>query len=142
MTRIKNSFWFLHRLNSSKARLCYGDSCRIPGDLGTFDVAVMAAVLLHCERPVRIVAECAKRADKLIITERYHRELDGHPVCRLIPDATNKTVETWWSFSPDFFRQYLAVLGFSSTSITRHKQFHELSRQAVPFFTAIASKVD
>jgi hypothetical protein len=29
MTRIKNSFWFLHHLNRSKARLCYGDSCRI-----------------------------------------------------------------------------------------------------------------
>ena len=25
MTRIKNSFWFLHQLNGSKARLCYGD---------------------------------------------------------------------------------------------------------------------
>jgi hypothetical protein len=30
MTRIKNSFWFLHQLNGSKARLCYGDACNMP----------------------------------------------------------------------------------------------------------------
>ena len=41
------------------------------GDLGTFDVAVMAAVLLHCKRPVEILAECAKRADTLLVTDRY-----------------------------------------------------------------------
>jgi O-methyltransferase len=139
-TRVKNSFWFLHRLNGSKARLCYGDSCRIPSDLGTFDVAVMASVLLHCERPVQIMAECAKRSDTLIVTDRYFPELEGHPVCRLAPDPTNMLWDTWWRFSTDFFRQYFAVLGLPHTSITRHKQFNEGVHQAWPFFTAIGSK--
>jgi O-methyltransferase len=140
MTRLKNSFWFLHRLNRSKARLCYGDSCCIPNDLGTFDVAVMAAILLHCERPVRIIAECAKRADTLIVTDMYRPELEGHPVCRLVPDPNNKIWDTWWYFSTDFFRQYFGVLGFQQTSITLHEQFYERTGTALPFFTAIASR--
>jgi len=123
MARIKNSFWFLHKLNNSKAKLHYGDSCRIPDDLGHFDTAVMASVLLHCERPVRILAECAKRADALIVTERYWAELEGQAVCRLHPTIDNKSWDTWWDFSTDFFLQYFGVLGFPHISITRHKQF-------------------
>jgi SAM-dependent methyltransferase len=142
MTRIKNSFWFLHHLNGSKARLCYGDSCRIPNAFGNFDVAVMAAVLLHCERPVQVIAECAKRADTLIVTELYSPKLEGYPVCSLVPGLTNKVWDTWWHFSTDFFRQYFAVLGFRHTSIQRHTQFYEVSGKSVPFFTAIGSKSD
>jgi SAM-dependent methyltransferase len=140
MTRIKNSFWFLHHLNRSKARLCYGDSCRIPNDLGTFDVALMASVLLHCERPLRIIAECAKRANTLIVTEPYRPELEGLPICRLVPGPNNKMWHTWWSFSTDFIQQYFGVLGFRQTSITRHEQLHDIGGTTLPHFTAIGSK--
>ena len=140
MTRIKNSFWFLHHLNRSKARLCYGDSCRIPNDLGTFDVAVMASVLLHCERPVRIIAECAKRADTLIVTDVYRPELEGLPVCSLVPGPDKKTLDAWWNFSTDFIQQYFGVLGFRQTSITRHEQLSEINGKALPLFTAVGSK--
>lgn len=140
MTRIKNSFWFMHNCNHSKARLCYGNSSQIPDSLGSFDVAVMASVLLHCERPVRIIAECAKRAGTLIVTEIYRQELEGHPVCSLVPTAENKAWDTWWQFSTDFFRQYFGVLGFGNTSIVRHEQILENSRIAVPFFTIVAQR--
>ena len=138
LTRIKNSFWFLHRLNGSKAQLCYADSSCIPGDLGTFDVAVIACVLLHCERPVRILAECSKRAHTLIVTDLYRPDLEGRPVCLLIPTAYNKEHSDWWHFSTDFFRQYFAVLGFPHTSITRHEQMY--NGTPMPLFTAIGSK--
>jgi SAM-dependent methyltransferase len=139
MTQIKNSFWFLHQLNDSKARLCYGDACNMPSDLGTFDVAVMASVLLHCERPVRIIAECAKRADTLIVTDMYYPELEGRPVCRFVPNTANEAWDTWWQFSTDFFRQYFAVLGFPFVAVTQHHQV-EVSGQTSAFFTAIGSK--
>ena len=140
MTRVKNSYWFLHHLTHSKARLCYGDSCCIPNDLGTFDVAVMASVLMHCERPARVIAECAKRADTLIVTDLYRPELEGFPVCRLVPDPNNKMWDTWWHFSTDFFRQYFGVLGFRQISITRHEQFFEPGGRIFPHFTAIGVK--
>jgi hypothetical protein len=100
----------------------------------------MAAVLLHCERPVKVLAECAKRADTLIVTDRYFPELEGSPVCRLVPSPADKVWNTWWEFSTGFFLQYFAVLGFAHTSIGLHKQFYEPIGHALPFFTAMGSK--
>jgi SAM-dependent methyltransferase len=139
MGRIKNSFWFLHQLNHSRAQVCYGDSCRIPIELGIFDVAVMASVLLHCERPVRIMAECAKRSGTLIVTEMYTADIEGSPVCRLVPNVANQAWDTWWQFSTEFLIQYFSVLGFSRTKVIRHEQSHK-SGVKMPFFTIVGSK--
>jgi SAM-dependent methyltransferase len=140
ISKIKNSFWFLHRRSHSKARVWYGDSCRIPDAVGTFDVAVMAAVLLHCERPVRVIAECAKRANTLIVTEVHVPEFDRQAVCQLNPTVANKVYDTWWYFSPEFFRQYFSVLGFPHVSVTYHRQFFEADQSTKSFFTVIGSK--
>jgi SAM-dependent methyltransferase len=138
MNKIKNSFWFLHGLHGSQARLCYGDSSNLP-DLGRFDAAVMASVLLHCERPPRIIAECAKRVDTLIVTDVYKEDLEGSAVCRLVPNATRFTWDTWWEFSTTFFEQFLGVLGFPHIAVTRHEQVFN-GHGPTPFFTVIGSR--
>ena len=145
MRRIKNSFWFLHRIYNSRAQLCYGDSCNIPNEIGKFDVAIMASVLLHCERPVRVIAECSKLADTLIVCDTYNPMLEGNPACLLVPDANNQIYDTWWKFSTTYFEQYFGVIGFHYTFTTQHDQLgfsqnEETDKQTVPLFTIVASK--
>ena len=40
MQRLKNSYWFSHAVQHSKARLYYGDVYNLPSSLGKFDIAV------------------------------------------------------------------------------------------------------
>jgi SAM-dependent methyltransferase len=142
MKGVKNSFWFLHDLNGSKAQVHYGDPCQIPSSLGKFDVAIMASVLLHCERPTRILAECAQRADTLIVTETYRSDLEGRSVCRLLPGANAQLWDTWWGFSTNFFVRYFGILGLRHVLIKHHKQHseHQGHGMGVPFFTIIGSR--
>jgi SAM-dependent methyltransferase len=72
MARIKNSWWFTHAAYHSNAKLAYTDVYRLPDALGSFDVAVMGMVLLHCHSPLKIIEQCAKRANRLVITDFYN----------------------------------------------------------------------
>jgi hypothetical protein len=132
------------------SRFAFGMGCSLPPEqISTglprlvswpSDRPAFYARFQSCRLRWRIIAECARRADTLIVTDVYFPELEGHPVCRLVPNPVNKTWDTWWQFSTDFFRQYFGVLSFPHISITRHKQFYEASGEAWPFFTAVGSK--
>jgi hypothetical protein len=137
LQRVKNSFWFTHAANKSSAKIFYGDAYNLPDALGQFDIAVMAAVLLHTRSPLAIMEQCARRADTLIVTDCFFPELEGSPVCRLNPSRDNKSWDTWWHFSTDFFAQFVGVLGYETCVITRHEQMHH--GHPVPMFTIIAS---
>ena len=117
MERLKNAFWFNLAAHGSKAQAIYGDVASLPVSLGRFDIALLGSVLLHSGTPLQLVTECAKRADTLIITDIYHPELEGSPVCRLHPTVENQDWDTWWDLSTDLLIQFLQVLGFSN--ITR-----------------------
>ncbi len=110
--------------------------------MGRFDVAVMANVLLHCERPTRILAECAKRADTLIVTETYRSDLEGRSVCRLLPGANAQLWDTWWGFSTNFFVRFFGILGFRHVLVKHYKQpsEHPDHKKGMPFFTIIGSR--
>jgi hypothetical protein len=136
MDNLRNGFWLNHAANNSKAKIVYADVCNLP-DLGQFDIAVLASVLLHCERPVRIIAQCAKVARSILVTEMHFPELVG-PVCRLHPSAANGSFDTWWDFSPDFFSQYLEVLGFAVPTVTFHDHLHLPSKGLLPMFSVVA----
>jgi hypothetical protein len=91
--------------------------------------------------PVRMLESVASVVqDKIIIVERYFPELLRQPVCRLVPSTANRTLETWWEFSPTFFAQYLAVLGFSNIRATQHRQFFATIGQEWEMFTIVASR--
>ena len=66
MPRLKNSFWFNHAANKSKAKLIHADIYNLP-EIGEFDVAVLASVLLHCQCPAKIISQCAKRCRSILI---------------------------------------------------------------------------
>ncbi|HEY7000293.1 MAG TPA: hypothetical protein VH330_01015 [Candidatus Udaeobacter sp.] len=138
MQRLKNSYWFAHAAQRSKAQVYYGDVYNLPAALGKFDIAVMAAVLLHCRDPLKIVEQCGKMAKSLIIVDKFHPELEGAPVCRLAPTSQNFLWHTWWHFSTQFFTQFLAVMGFTVSETLTHEQYHR--GKAHTLFTLVSKK--
>jgi hypothetical protein len=82
----------------------------------------MAAILLHSRNPLTIVEQCAKRAKTLVITELLRPDIEGLPVCRLMPTKDNNSWHTWWNFSTDFLKQFVGVLGFDDCRVTKHMQ--------------------
>jgi SAM-dependent methyltransferase len=124
MQRLKNSYWLSRAAHHSKAKVYYGDVYHLPAALGEFDIAVMGSLLLHCRDPLRIVEQCGKKARSLIITDMFHPELEGAPLCRLAPAPENFFWHTWWHFSAEFFTQFLAVMGFATTEISTHQQYY------------------
>jgi hypothetical protein len=127
---------------ASKAKVHYGDVYSLPEELGSFDVAVMAAVLRHTRDPLRIIEGCARHADNLVITEMFFPDLDGAPVARLVPSHDSRTWDTWWDFSPDLLTQFLRVLGFDRIVLSRHEQpfLSDGIKHPIPFFTLVASR--
>jgi SAM-dependent methyltransferase len=121
--RIRKGFWFCHERFDSSARVYHGSSENLPMELGRFDTALLAAILLHARSPVAILESCARLVDKtLIITEMHYPELGEEGVCALVPTAGNNAWDTWWRFTPRFFTQFLEVLGFSNHRVTFHTQ--------------------
>lgn len=138
MRKLKNSFWFTHAAYGLKAKLIYEDLGHLPPSLERFDVALIAAVLLHSSNPLRIVAECAARAEQLIITDLYYPDLEGSPVLRAHPTPENKELGRWWDLSTDLLIQFLRVLGFTSIKKTVNGGYLHTGR-AYQFFTLVAS---
>jgi SAM-dependent methyltransferase len=138
MQQLKNSYWFSHAAHHSKAKVHYGDVYNLPAALGEFDIAVMGSVLLHCRDPLRIVEQCGKRARTLIIVDMFHPDLQGAPVCRLAPTPQNFLWHTWWHFSTQFFTQFLAVMGFTTTQTSTHRQYHR--GRAYTLFTIVGRR--
>jgi len=75
----------------------------------------------------------------VIVTEPYHGNLAG-PICRLVPDETNKTFDTWWNFTPEFFRQFLAAMGFSKSTVTRNFHRYCHANTDLELFTLVARR--
>ena len=138
MQRLKNSYWFSHAVQHSKARVYYGDVYDLPSSLGKFDIAVMASVLLHCRDPLRIVEQCGEKATSLIITDMFYPDLEGAPICRLAPTSQNFLWHTWWHFSTQFLTQFLAVMGFKTSETLTHQQYHR--GRAHTLFTVVGRR--
>jgi O-methyltransferase len=134
MRKIKNSWWFSHKAHNLKANIVYGDSTNMPF-LGEFDVAVMAAILLHTRDPLQIVEQCAKRSKTIVITDLYRQQLEGAPVMYFAPNAGNRLWGNWWFFSTALFVEFLKVLGFQNVITTRHNTANQ------DMFTITATRV-
>jgi SAM-dependent methyltransferase len=141
ITRIRNSFWYLHQLYRSNVESYEADVYDLPADIGRFDVAVLGSVLLHCCSPLEILQSVGNLVEGyFVICERYFGDIAGEPVSRLLPSRENGVNETWWEFSPLFFQQYLGVLGFPNSSVTRHRQWYATDQSWVDMFTVVAGR--
>jgi hypothetical protein len=139
--RIRNSFWYVHQAFGSKVELYEADAYNLPDTLGTFDVGVLASVLLHVGSPARMISSVAGLGVKeLIISEVYNEDLGDLPVCKFLPSPDNDTIDSWWAFSPAFFVQYFKVLGFTKVVVTRHNQNFAILNRSVDMFTVVGSE--
>jgi len=137
--RIRNGFWLCHEKFQSRARVCYSTTTELPKELGSFDVAVLGSVLLHTQCPAKVVQCCADLVShSIIITEILDRSLGNAPICRFLPSVENDLWHTWWNFTPQFFTQYLSVLGFSTIVASTHKQ--TAFNKEFELFTIVASR--
>jgi O-methyltransferase len=139
--RIRNSFWYFHTLYHSQAELYEASAYDLPDELGDFDIGLLGSILLHCSSPVRMIESVSRRVtDTMIICDTYREHLGTGPVCSLLPAADNDTIDTWWLFTPQFFINYLAVLGFGRSRIVRHRQLMVPTNTWQEMFTVVASR--
>jgi SAM-dependent methyltransferase len=141
MARLKSAFWLAHSAFRLKAKVHYGDAYNLRPELGTFDVAVLADVLLHTKCPHAILTECAKVTDTIIVTELCYRDLEERgPILRLAPTPQNQDWGTWWHFTTGFFQNYLSVIGFTEQTLTFHEQYMTSQQRWAEHFTLIARR--
>lgn len=141
LTEIRNAYWFAHQKRNSAARVWYGDVLKLPADFGSYDVATLTAVLLHCRDITGIMQSMAEHVTgAMIITERHYPELPKLPLCRLDPAVGRGYNDTWWQFTPEFFGQYLRALGFPEQTVTFHSQKSVRRQSDIPMFTVVAKR--
>ncbi len=141
ITRVRNSFWYLHHLNRSSVRLIEADSESLPDTMGDYDIGLLGAILLHTRSPFSILEGVAARVrDTMIVTDLFDPTLGDLPVMRLIPWADAPTIDTWWSFSPSFLVRALECLGFPYATVTYHTQLRVQDNLPVPMCTVVAHR--
>jgi len=139
--RIRSSFWYLHTSYQSKVQLYEANAYDLPTELGQFDIGLLGSILLHCSCPVRMIESVSRRVENtMIICDTYHEHLGSGPVCSLLPSMDNSTIDTWWLFTPQFFVNYLGVLGFSRSRIVRHRQLIVATNAMQEMFTVVANR--
>lgn len=138
----RNGFWFVHERVGSKAKVHYGNVYDIPDELGHFDVAVLCSVLLHLRDPLRVVQNCARLADSLVITEVHYPDFpNDRPMMQFftLPDAPSP--DLWWRFTPQLFVRFAEVMGYATNEVTFHEQTYVLEGKPRPatFFTVVST---
>ena len=146
--RVHNAWWFVHRDYGSTAKLVHGPVYEMPGDLGTFDIAVFGAILLHLRDPFGALAEAARRTrEALVVTDLVQDTVEPPEsnVMRFAPLAPHE-ITNWWAIYPGAVVSMLARLGFGATTITFHQQRHHLGHKldepavAMPMFTVVGRR--
>jgi SAM-dependent methyltransferase len=139
MERIKNSYWFSHRVFESKAKVHYGSAYSLPQALGRFDISVISCVLLHNKNPLQILENCARlTSDTVVVVEPFRETQLAQSPAEFLPTAVERLWHTWWGFSPIYFVDILRSMGFSENRVRFHRQLG-LGTPA-DLFTVVASR--
>ncbi|HEV2369315.1 MAG TPA: class I SAM-dependent methyltransferase [Acidimicrobiales bacterium] len=128
INRVQNAWWFLHRDRQSKVRVAYGDIYNLPGDLGTFDVALFGSILLHLRDPFRALQQAAVRTTGTMIVTDAIQDTSlprDDTVMRWAP-AKLTNLSVWWILTPGAVEQMLTHLGFTRQRRIMHTQTHHL----------------
>lgn len=115
LTRLKNSYWFAHRLLQSNAQAYYGNIYDMPEALGLFDVVVVAQILVHLRDPIGALASIVDRVapgGKLVIAEgMVHSD---QPYAHFLQNAASRDISpVWWQLSTGLYREVLSMMGFT-----------------------------
>jgi len=135
--RVNNTWWYSHLAHESDAKMVYGDIYELPTDIGSYDVGVFGAILLHLERPLRALASAAAVASEALVVCEPVGSIDGaDPDARMRPLPTGtENLTGWWHLSPAAVVEMLSAVGFGNTETTVHKQLyhpgHNMAQDAV-----------
>jgi FkbM family methyltransferase len=123
--RVKNSWWYLHRLFNSRNKVAYGDIYRLPPGLGRFDVSVFGAILLHLSDPFKAIQEVAAvTRGAIVITDLLNEKLQDTAFMEFDPNVHACGPMGWWLLSPGACARMLTVAGFPVLKICYHENRH------------------
>ncbi len=127
--RNHDAWWYLHRAFGSSVTFVQGNIYDMPADLGTFDITLVGAILLHLREPWGALSQAAARTtDTMIVTEPLQDDTQPPEsnIMRFSPSAEHH-LTNWWSIYPGAVVSMLSRLGFGRTETTMHTQRHHLA---------------
>ena len=112
--RVHNSWWFVHEDLRSTSKLVHGNIYNLPADLGTFDVSVFGAILLHLRDPWTAIAEAARRTSQtIVITDVLEEGMTCDTNAMRFATAGRDALANWWVICPVRLLRCLRDWGFS-----------------------------
>ena len=155
MRELNNAYWLAHRAHRSAARLVLGNIYSVPAEIGTVDISVFGALLLHTRDPFgALVPALRLTRETVVVTEalgllhlpnvlRRARELLPRelrrPLMRFMPDwRSGAHPDGWWRLTPEIVQEFLGVLGFERTAVSMHTQL--FNGRAKRLFTVVGHR--
>jgi SAM-dependent methyltransferase len=144
-----NSWWYLHRMYGSHAKVVYGDIYNLPGDIGEFDIATFGCICLHLRDPIRAMEEAARRKPNTIVVTDCWREGDDtllDNIMRPFPSGERSRWVVWWLISAGAVVEIMKILGYGDCEVTRHTQLHQHGHDPAnpwveePMYTVVAHR--
>jgi hypothetical protein len=157
LERLRNSYWYSHRVLGSRARVVYGSVYAVPAAIGPVDVSTFGSILLHLRDPFLALANAARLTrETVVVTDLapaptafarppwwrrlFHRSRSLRPACLSFlpsPDQPDQ-VDTWWRLTPEIVERFLQVLGFERCQVSHHTQPYQ--GQPHDLFTVVAQR--
>ena len=164
LKKVQNAFWYTHKALNSKAKVIYSHINNLPVNIGIYDVSLMSLVLLHLQNPFKaiqnmlrhtkekaIVVEFVNRTGVLSIkTKKNFKNLlrnlkqiisPRHPIIEFYPKLNgnkHSEIDTWWKISPEYIVNIASILGFETSSINYHVQYH--NGHPLDMFTVVCER--
>jgi len=78
--RVKNGWWFAHRLFGSRAKAVYGNIYEIPEEIGPVDIATFGLILVHLRDPFQALYSALRLTrEVVVVTECSGHGMSGPP---------------------------------------------------------------
>jgi len=155
--KFQNAFWYTHRVLNSKAKVILSHVNDLPAEIGIHDISLIGSVLLNLQNPFLGIHNMLRHTkEKAIITEigNYKRIKSFYdikrnlkqlisprlPTIEFYPNVNNKyhDIMTWWKISPEFIVNIANILGFETSSINYHTQYH--NGHPLDMFTVVCDR--
>jgi methyltransferase family protein len=72
--RLKNGWWFAHRLFGSQAKVIYGNIYDIPEEIGLIDIATFGLILCHLRDPFQALHSALRLTQETVVVTEWHPE--------------------------------------------------------------------
>lgn len=72
--KLKNGWWFAHRLLDSEASAVYGNIYALPKEIGAVDISTFGALLLHLRDPFHALFNAVQLTRETVIVTEIHPE--------------------------------------------------------------------